>query len=173
MLSRLLNGSDPKRYVTPAGAADGGLGSRPKGASSPAAGPVPAVPDPEMTVRATRRRFTNAYKLAIIDEVDAATDRGHDGALLRREGLYYSTLAKLRKQKAQGLLSGPDSAVAKPRASKDPAVLAAIAQQTELERENRKLRRQLAHAQRIIAIQKKAAILLGETLQNMTVDETD
>jgi transposase-like protein len=126
-----------------------------------------------MTVRAARRRFSSAYKLSILEQVDACTDRGQVGALLRREGLYYSSLAKFRKQKAQGVLSGPDESGAKPRASKDPSVLLALAQQTELERENRKLRRQLAHAQRIIAIQKKAAILLGETLQDMDIDETD
>jgi transposase-like protein len=126
-----------------------------------------------MTARATRRRFTNAYKLSILEQVDACTDRGQVGALLRREGLYYSSLAKFRKQKAQGLLSGTDQSGAKPRASKDPCVLSALAQQTELERENRKLRRQLAHAQRIIAIQKKAAILLGETLADMNLDEID
>jgi transposase-like protein len=132
-----------------------------------------AVPDPEMSARATRRRFTNGYKLSIIDQVDAITDRGQVGALLRREGLYYSTLAKFRKQKAQGLLGGLGQAGAKPRASKDPAVLSAMAKQTQIERENRKLRRQLAQAQRIIAIQKKAAILLGETLQDMDIDESD
>lgn len=57
--------------------------------------------------------------------------------------------------------------------SKDPAVAAAFAHQAELERDVRDLRRKLAHAERIIAIQKKAAILLGETLQDMSLDEPD
>ena len=167
MFSMLLNGCNPKGDVALPGFPAGGHAPQQEGAAA-------GVPDPEMTVRATRRRFTNAYKLSIIDQVDACTNRGAVGALLRREGLYYSTLAKFRKQKAQGQLVEPTASGAKPRASKDPAVLSAIAQQTELERENRKLRRQLAHAQRIIAIQKKAAILLGETLQDMNLeDEAD
>jgi hypothetical protein len=51
--------------------------------------------------------------------------------------------------------------------------VAARAQRVELERDNRELRRKLARAERIIAIQKKAAILLGETLQDMSLDEMD
>jgi hypothetical protein len=57
--------------------------------------------------------------------------------------------------------------------SKNPAVKAALAQQSDLERQNRQLRRKLAHAERIIAIKKKAATLLGETLQGMSLDEID
>jgi len=129
-------------------------------------------PDPEMVQKATRRRFSPAYKLSVIQQADDCRDRGEVGALLRREGLFYSTLANFRKQKAQGLLSVGEGAP-RPKRSKDPSVTAALAQQAELERENRKLRRQLAQAERIIAIQKKAAILLGETLQDMSLDEMD
>ncbi len=128
--------------------------------------------DPQMVERARRRRFTNAYKVAILRQVDACHDRGEVGALLRREGLFYSTLANFRKQKASGLLN--DGASKKPRASKDPTVVAALAKSVELERENRKLRRQLARAEEIITIQKKAAILLGETLQDLQIgDDAD
>jgi hypothetical protein len=61
----------------------------------------------------------------------------------------------------------------KPRATKDLALQASLVQRAEIERENRQLRRKLAHAEKIIAIQKKAAILLGETLQDMSLDEMD
>jgi hypothetical protein len=54
------------------------------------AGAVSDVPDPEVPAKPTRRRFTAAYKLAILAEYDAATDPGAKGALLRREGLYSS-----------------------------------------------------------------------------------
>src|SRR5467141_4078181 len=37
-----------------------------------------------------RRTFTAAYKLAMIEKYDAATEPGAKGALLRGEGLYYS-----------------------------------------------------------------------------------
>ena len=133
---------------------------------------VAAVADPQMTEKASRRRFSTAYKLSIIEQVDSCTDRGQVGSLLRREGLFYSTLANFRKQKAQGLLDGASGK--RPRGMKDPEIAAAVAKQIELERENRKLRRQLASAEHIIAIQKKAAILLGETLQDMQIpDEED
>jgi transposase len=158
MLSKLLNGHDPKRNVQVSQAP----------ASGPAA-PDPQMTDPQMAEKASRRRFSTAYKLSIIEQVDACTDRGEVGALLRREGLYYSTLANFRKQKAQGLLEG--GSAKRQRGSKNPVVAAAVAQQMELERENRKLRRQLAQAEHIIAIQKKAAILLGETLQDMQIED--
>ena len=122
-----------------------------------------------MVERATRRRFTDGYKLAVLEQVDACHDRGEVGALLRREGLYYSTLANFRKQKTAGLLD--PGASRKKRASKDPAVAAVVAQKIELERENRKLRRQLARAEEIITIQKKAALLLGETLQDLQIGD--
>jgi transposase-like protein len=124
-----------------------------------------------MTAKATRRRFTAAYKRSVVTQADACTGRGELGALLRREGIYASTLAKFRKQVREGQLE--PGAPIKRRASKDPAVVAVFAQQAELERDVRDLRRKLAHAERIIAIQKKAAILLGEALQDMSLDEPD
>jgi len=85
--------------------------------------------------------------------------------------IYLLTNPNFRRQEAEGLL---DPAVTrKPRASKNPELVAARAQRVELERDNRELRRKLARAERIIAIQKKAAILLGETLQDMSLDEMD
>ena len=122
-----------------------------------------------MVERATRRRFTDSYKLSILEQADACRDRGEIGALLRREGLYYSTLANFRKQKAAGELGSSGSR--KKRALKDPALAAAVSQQIELERENRMLRRQLARAEENITIQKKAALLLGETLQDLQIGD--
>jgi hypothetical protein len=34
------------------------------------------IPDPEVPERPTRRRFTAAYKVAMLDELDRATERG-------------------------------------------------------------------------------------------------
>ena len=126
-----------------------------------------------MTEKAERRRFSTEYKLRIIKEADACVGRGDLGALLRREGLYSSTLTNFRRQLAQGQLNSKSSTGPKARPPRDPAVLSAVSQQLDLERENRQLRRKLAHAERIIALQKKAAILLGETLQDMSLDEMD
>jgi transposase-like protein len=133
---------------------------------------VPALCVPEVVssevVPKKRRRHTASYKLSIIAEADACQERGDIVALLRREGLYHSDLANFRKQKAHGLLEGR-----KLSGKKDPALVEAVSQQLSLERENRTLRRQLARAQQIIDIQKKAALLLGETLQDMSLDDLD
>ena len=45
-----------------------------------------AAPDPEVTAKATRRRFTAAYKLLVIEKADACETPGEIGRLLRREG---------------------------------------------------------------------------------------
>ena len=50
--------------------------------------------------------FTNDYKLAIVAEYDAASERGARGALLRREGLYDSHIGKWRRARDEGRLSG-------------------------------------------------------------------
>lgn len=52
----------------------------------------------------TRRRFSAADKLRILKAADACTKSGELGALLRREGLYSSSLQNFRKQRAEGKL---------------------------------------------------------------------
>ena len=51
-----------------------------------------------------RRTFTAAYKLAIIEKYDAATEPGAKGALLRGEGLYDSHISYWRKARDSGAL---------------------------------------------------------------------
>ena len=60
------------------------------------------VPDPEVIERPLRRRFPAAYKLRILQEVDARRERGQIGVLLRREGLYSSHLTTWRRQRDTG-----------------------------------------------------------------------
>ena len=128
--------------------------------------PLRVPPNPEMVERAIRRRFTQEYKLSVLAQADACTARGSLGALLRREGLFHSQLAEFRKWKAQQELG-----VCPAQLAHDPAAQAQLHRQSLLEQENRALRRQLAKAEQIITIQKKAAILLGETLQEMQIGE--
>jgi len=45
------------------------------------------APDPEVVPRAKRRRFSAEYKLRILEEAEACSERGQIGRLLRREGL--------------------------------------------------------------------------------------
>ena len=65
-----------------------------------------AVPDPEVRSRPHRRKFTATYKLALLREYDACEEPGEKGALLRREGVYSSSISVWRKQRSAGELQG-------------------------------------------------------------------
>ena len=114
---------------------------------------IRAVPDPEVTEKAVRRKFTAAFKLRILKEAEACTQQGQLGALLRREGLYYSNLTLWRRQINQGLIPKKRGPLAK---RPDPYARRIV----ELERENAKLTHKLKHAELIIDVQKKVADLL-------------
>ena len=116
---------------------------------------VSRLPEPEVTEKATRRKFSADYKLRILAEAEASTERGQIGALLRREGLYASTLDKWRKQRARGTLGGE---------KRGPKVDAQAQELRRLQRENERLQQQLRRAENIIEIQKKLAVLLGAEL---------
>ena len=114
------------------------------------------LPEPQVTAKAERRQYSVEYKLRILAEADAATERGEIGAMLRREGLHTSMLDKWRKQRERGVLQALTPQKRGPKVD---------AQQVELERlrrENEQLQKQLQRAETIIEIQKKLAALLGE-----------
>ena len=104
----------------------------------------------EVQPRATRRTFSAAYKRRILAEADACP-RGQVGALLRREGLDYSHLAKWRGQRETGTLADRPRG---PKTNPDQAQL------DRLGRENAALKRKLEPAEAIIEAQKKLARLL-------------
>jgi transposase-like protein len=114
---------------------------------------IRAVPDPEVTEKAVRRKFTAAFKLRILKEAEACTRQGQLGALLRREGLYYSNLTLWRRQISQGLIP-------KKRGPLPQRPDSNVRRIVELERENAKLTHKLKHAELIIDVQKKVADLL-------------
>jgi transposase-like protein len=120
------------------------------------------LPEPAVTEKATRRRFSVEYKLRILAEAEASRERGQIGALLRREGLYASTLDKWRKQRARGTLGGE---------KRGPKVDEQATELRRLQRENERLQQQLRRAENIIEIQKKLAVLLGAELS--AADELD
>lgn len=130
--------------------------------SSPpaAAGGAPgaALADPEVLAFPTRRRFSAAYKLRIVQEADAALESKHVGAVLRREGLHSSHLVAWRKLRDQGALA----ALAQPRGRKGPSPDALTI--ARLEQENAQLRRRLETAETVIEVQKKLSALLGIAL---------
>ena len=111
------------------------------------------VPDPEVPEKTVRRKFTAAYKLRILKEAESCTEHGQIGALLRREGLYSSSLTSWRRQVNQGLVPKKRGPVAQ---KADPL----IRRNAELERENARLTHKLKQAELIIDVQKKVAELL-------------
>ena len=63
---------------------------------------VPTRPsgiDSEVVPRARRRRFSNADKRRILQAADRCTQPGEIGALMRREGVYSSSLSNWRRQR--------------------------------------------------------------------------
>src|SRR3954466_14395265 len=62
--------------------------------------PAPAAANPELSNRPKRRTFTAGEKLRILEETDRAAGTGDIGAILRREGLYSTTLTDWRRQRA-------------------------------------------------------------------------
>lgn len=107
-------------------------------------------PNPEVQTRATRRTFRADYKRRILAEADACR-RGEVGALRRREGLYYSHLAKWRGEREAGPLRD------KPRGQPTNPSRAEV---KRLAQENAALKRKLAQAEAIIEAPKKLARLL-------------
>jgi len=141
-------------------------GSRLGGAAAPPAGPA----DPEVPARPRRRTYTAEYKQKILEQADACKELGQLGALLRREGLYHSNLITWRRQREEGTLKGL-SPKKRGRKAKPPNPLASRV--SELERENRKLKKRLKKAETIIEIQKKTSELLGIPLSQSQSDELD
>jgi len=123
----------------------------------------PTAPDPEVTVRHAKRRFTAAYKLEILRKADACTRPGQLGALLRKEGLYSSLLVTWRRQREDGLSPKKRGRKAKPV---DPHV-------KKLEQENRRLTRRLQKAEALLEFQKKVSELLQIPLKPFPSDEDD
>ena len=122
-----------------------------------------AAPDPEVTARHARRRFTTHYKLEILRKADACTRPGQLGTLLRKEGLYSSLLVTWRRQREEGLTP-------KKRGRKVKLV---DPQLKKLEQENRHLTRRLQKAEALLAFQKKVSELLQIPLKPFVSDEDD
>jgi transposase-like protein len=117
----------------------------------------------EETLPPKRRRYTIAFKLRMIEQADACTLPGALAMLLRREGIYFSTLQDFRKQKARGDL-GANPAATKKTKSAVPDVQA-LKDLAASEREVRKLRRELERARALLDLQKKVSELMGLSLE--------
>ena len=133
-------------------------------APQPGTRPVTA-PDPQVVEKASRRRFSNGYKRRILKEADACTKPGQLGALLRREGLYSSSLATFRKQQAEGHLAERNEQQVRAQRNERAAERQKAARRlAHLEQENRQLRA-------LLEIQKKLSDLLGIALETQEASE--
>ena len=112
----------------------------------------------EVLAKAKRRRFTLEYKRRILREADRCRKPGELGALLRREGLYSSSLSSWRAARDRGELGGEGTRKRGPQAnSPDPSAKRIAV----LERENRRLLQRAERAEALVEVQKKLSELLG------------
>jgi len=115
--------------------------------------------DPEVIAKAKRRSFSAAYKTKILAEVEAAAGSGNIGEILRREGIYSSTLTGWRKERDAAI----HSAFSQKRGP-EPKNNPFTAENEKLRRRNQRLEEELRKAEIIIDVQKKVAMLLGRPL---------
>lgn len=111
---------------------------------------VASSPDPEVPAKPERRKFSAEDKTRILEETDRAVEHGGVGAILRREGIYSSTLHGWRKER--------DAAVRKafsqkrgPQTKRNPL----SSENEKLRRQNQRLQEELEKAHIIIDVQKK------------------
>jgi hypothetical protein len=117
-----------------------------------------SVQEVEVLAQPRRRMFTAEYKLGILRELEKATERGAVGALLRREGLFGSQVARWKAARKRGELGGLQG---KKRGRPGRARDVREGRIRELERENRRLSRKLERAEALLELQKKVSELLG------------
>ena len=129
-----------------------------KGGRRPTAVPSPVAASPELSDRPRRRSFTVQDKLRILADTDRAAETGGIGTILRREGLYSSTLTDWRRQRDAGAFAAlvPGK---RGRKTIEPNPLAA--ELALARRDNVRLTQRLTRAEAIIDLQKKVAELLG------------
>jgi transposase-like protein len=118
--------------------------------------------DPEVIEKAARRRFTAEYKRQIALEAEQCKQPGEIGALLRREGLYSSVLARWRRQLRE-------ESLASSKKSKKNGKLTPAQELARLERENQRLKEKLRQAELIIDVQKK----VSEMMQTKSPEKED
>ena len=126
---------------------DPGASQGARRATEDAPGSAPPVPHPaddsEVVPRARRRTFSNADKRRILEAADRCTKPGDIGALMRREGVYSSSLSTWRRQREAADLTALAPVKRGPKSDPHRAEALHIAQIT---RERDRLRSQLDKA---------------------------
>jgi hypothetical protein len=110
--------------------------------------------------RAIRRQFSVSDKKRIIADFDACNGSLERGALLRKEGLYYASISKWKKE-----LSDKKSSRESFKSHQRDL------EHQQLLRENARLKKKLSQAEAIIEIQKKVSKLLSEHVLDQETSE--
>jgi transposase len=149
------------------------------GACKPRTVPPPSAASAEFSPRPQRRTFSAAAKLRILAQTDRAAETGGIAAILRREGLYSSTLTDWRRQRDAGAFEalkpqrrGPKPVLAQPGVAQPGVAQPGVADLDQLRRDNARLRQRLEHAEAIIGIQEKVAALLAMPMATTERDGT-
>ena len=130
---------------------DAETGAAMNGGRRPTIVAAPASASPELSDRPRRRTFTAKDKLRILSDIDRAAETRGIGAILRREGLYSSTLSEWRRQRDAGAFSALVPGKRGPKTAEPNPLSAEVA---ALQRNNTRLTQRLARAEVVIDIQK-------------------
>jgi transposase len=122
---------------------------------------LPAGASVEVIAGSRRRSFSLADKQRILEAADRCAAPGEVGALLRREGVYSSSLSTWRKQRDAAELAALAPHKRGPKPAPDRDQMLQIAQ---LRRDNERLQSRLDKALFVIEVQKKVAALLGQPI---------
>ena len=127
------------------------------------------MPSAEVQPPTVRRTRSATDKLRILQEYEACPAGSPDrGAVLRREGIYTSQIAKWRTARNRGLLGG----LTAQRRGPTPVAGAPMRDEVvRLRQENARLQARLTRAEAIIDVQKKVAHLLGSEFPPPPTDE--
>ena len=151
--------------ATALGDAGASEGARRAAADAPASAAKlsPAGAGMEVVPRGRRRFFSKADKQRILQAADRCSAPGEIGALMRREGVYSSSLSTWRQQRKAAELAAlaPQKRGPKPAADRDQVLRIA-----QLTRDNDRLKSRLDKALFVIEVQKKVAALLGHPLDD-------
>jgi transposase-like protein len=160
--------ASPSLHVAPVGTPEGAHRAT-SGVPTGGGGDAAAPPDPQVIPQKPRRRLSAQYKLRILAEADRCTDVGQIARLLRREGLYSSSLTRWRRLRDQGLL---DAMAPKTRGRKPLEKNPLADELAALQKQNQILSKKLWQAERIIEVQKKISLILkaGNDLIDLNSD---
>ncbi len=111
------------------------------------------------------RIFSSEYKQRILAELDAARVPGERGAILRREGLYWSTVSRWQQRRDAAVRVGLSDA------KRGPKVDELAKEVRELQRRNELLEHRLRTAEALAESQGKAFALL-QALSRKSDDPT-